>query len=83
MQYCSLQHETLLSPRDTSAAGHRFHFAPAASFFLELSLCSSPVAYGTLTDLGALCSGVLYVLQSMGLQRGEHELATEEQQPFH
>ena len=25
---------------------HHFHFSPAASFFLEVSLCSSSVAYG-------------------------------------
>ena len=36
MQYCSLQHQTLLSPADTTTTEHCFHFGPAASFFLEL-----------------------------------------------
>ena len=50
MQYCSLQHSTLLSPPDTSTTGHRFYFGSASSFFLELLLRSSPVAYWTLAD---------------------------------
>ena len=29
MQYCSLQHQILLLPPDTSTAGHRFHFGLA------------------------------------------------------
>ena len=45
MQYCSLQHWTLLSPPDTSTTERRFHFSPASSFFLDLFLYSSPVAY--------------------------------------
>ena len=48
MQYCSLQHQTLLSPADTSTAECHFCFGPAASFFLELlviTLHSTPVAY--------------------------------------
>ena len=36
MQYCSLQHQTWLSPPDTSTTGHHFHFGSASSFFLEL-----------------------------------------------
>ena len=36
MQYCSFQHQTLLSPPDTSKTEHHFHFGPATSFFLEL-----------------------------------------------
>jgi len=36
MQYCSLQHWTLLSPPDTSTTGHCFHFGSASSFLLEL-----------------------------------------------
>ena len=36
MQYCSLQHQTLLSPPDISTTEHHFHFGPDASFFLEL-----------------------------------------------
>ena len=49
--YCSLQHWTLLLPADTSTTGHCFHFGAAFSFFLELCLCSSQVAYWALTDL--------------------------------
>ena len=48
MQYHSLQHWTLLLPKDTSTTECHFHFGPAASFFLELlaiALHSSPVAY--------------------------------------
>ena len=55
MQYCSLQHWTLFPP-DTSTAEHCFCFGPATSFFLDLlviTLCSSLVAYWTLSDLGA------------------------------
>ena len=45
MQYCSLQHQTLLSPPDTSTTGHCFHFGLASSFLLELFLHSSLIAY--------------------------------------
>jgi len=50
MQYCSLQHWTVLSPPDTYTAEPHFHFGPASSFFLKLlvvALRSSPVAYWT------------------------------------
>ena len=62
IQYCSLQHQTLLSPPDTSATGSHFYFGPVASFFLELlviALCSSPVAYWTPSNLRGLSSGVI------------------------
>ena len=62
MQYCSLQHRTLLSPPDTFTTKHCFYFGPATSFFLELlvtALHSSPVAYQIPTDLGDSSSGVL------------------------
>ena len=45
VQYCSLQHQTLLSPPDISIAGFRFLFDSASSFLLELFLDSFPVAY--------------------------------------
>ena len=54
MQYCSLQHQTLLSPPDTSTTEHHFCFGPAASFFLELLvivLHFSPGAQGRLSEL--------------------------------
>ena len=47
MQYCSLHRPSLLSPLDTSTTEYRFCFGLASSFFLELFLCSSPVAYWT------------------------------------
>ena len=45
MQYYSLQNRTLLSPPDTSTTECPFHFGSASSFFLELFLHSSSVAY--------------------------------------
>ena len=45
MQYCSLQHQTLLLSPDTSTTGHCFHFGSASSLLLELFLLSSPVEY--------------------------------------
>ena len=36
MQYCSFQHQTLLSPPDTSTTERHFDFGPGTSFFLEL-----------------------------------------------
>ena len=50
-QYCSLQHQNLLSPPDTSTTGCRLHFRSAFSFLLELFLHSSPVVYSILTNL--------------------------------
>ena len=54
MQYCYLQHPTLLSPLDTFTAKCHFHFGSTASFFLELFLWSSPVAYWTPLNVGGL-----------------------------
>ena len=74
MQYCSLQHCTLLSPPDTSKTGHCFHFGSASSFLLELFLCSYPVAYWTPTGLGSssfsVISFCLFIL-FMGFSRQE------------
>jgi len=67
MQYCSLQHQTLLSPPDTSTTGHHFCFGTAASFILKLFLivfCSSPVVSWTSSDLGGSSSGVISFLPS-------------------
>ena len=50
MRYCSLQHWASLSPPDTPTTEHRFCCGPALS--LELSLCSSSVAYWTPSNLG-------------------------------
>ena len=51
-QCCSLQHWTLLPSPVTSTTGHCFCFGPIPSFFLELFLHWSPVAYWAPTDLG-------------------------------
>ena len=52
MQYCSLQHQTLLSPPDTFTNGCHFCFGSAFSFLLELFLCISAVTYWPVSDLG-------------------------------
>ena len=59
MQYCSLQHQTLLPSPVTSTTGHCFLFASVSSFFLELFLHSSPVAYWATTDLGSSSFSVI------------------------
>ena len=59
MQYCSLQHRTLLLPLVTSTAGYSFCFGSIPSFFLELFLQWSPVAYCTPTDLGSSSFSIL------------------------
>ena len=60
MQYCFLQHQTILSLTDISTAGCSFHFGSASSFFLALFLHSSSVAFCTSTDLGSSSFSVLY-----------------------
>ena len=45
MQYCILQHQTLLPSPVTSTTGYCFCFGSLSSFFLESFLYSSPVAY--------------------------------------
>ena len=62
MQYCSLQHQTLLSPPDTSTTGHCFHFGLASSFLLELFLHSSQVAFWSPTDLGSSSFNIITFL---------------------
>ena len=62
MQYFSLGHRTLLSLPDTSTTKHHFHFGPAISFFLKLSviaLHSSPESYWTPSDLRASSSSAV------------------------
>ena len=59
MQYCSLQHRTLLPSPVTSTAGCCFRFGSVSSFFLKLFLYSSPVAYLAPTDLGSSSFSVL------------------------
>ena len=78
MQFCSLQHWTLLSPPDTSTTGPHFCFGPTTSFFLELlviALCSSPVTYWIPSNLWGSSSVVisfcLFIL-SIGFSRQEY-----------
>ena len=52
MQYCSLQHWTFLLSSVTSTTGCCFYFDYIPSFFLELFLHWSPVAYWAPTNLG-------------------------------
>ena len=59
MQYCSLQHPTLLLSPVTSTTGYCFCFGSVSSFFLELFLYWSPVAYWAPTDLGSSSFSVL------------------------
>ena len=76
MQYCSLQHLTLLQPPDTSITGYCFCFGSASSFLLELFLCCTPVVYWTPIDLGrgssfSVLSFCLFTL-FMGFSRQEY-----------
>ena len=59
MHYCSLQHQTLLPSPVTSTTGCCFCFGSISSFFLELFLHWSPVAYRAPTDLGSSSFSVL------------------------
>ena len=75
MQYCSLQHRTLLLSPVTSTTGYCFCFGSMPSFFLELFLHWSPVAYWAPTDLGrssfSILSLRLFIL-FMGFSRQEY-----------
>ena len=59
MQYYSSQHQTLLPSPVISTTGCGFCFGSISSFFLELFLHSSPVAYWTPADLGSSSFSVL------------------------
>ena len=75
MQYCSLQPQTLLLSPVTSTVGYSFCFGSIPSFFLELFLHWSPVAYWAPTDLGSfsfsILSFCLFILL-MGFSRQEY-----------
>ena len=75
MQYCSLQHWTLLLSPVKSTAGYYFCFGSIPSLFLELFLHWSPVAYWSPTDLGcssfSILSFCLFIL-FMGFSRKEY-----------
>ena len=59
MQYCSLQHRILLLSPVTSTTGCCFCFGSIPSFFLELFLHWSPVAYWAPTHLGSSSFSIL------------------------
>ena len=59
MQYCSLQHRTLILSPVTSTTGSCFCFGSIPSFFLELFLHWSPVAYLAPIHLGSFSFSVL------------------------
>ena len=59
MQYCFLQHQTLLLSPVTSTTGYCFCFGSILSFFLELYLHWSPVAYQAPTNLGSSSFSIL------------------------
>ena len=75
MQYCSLQHQTLLSSPVTSTTGCCFCFGSVSSFFLESFLHWFPVTYWAPTDLGcssfSVLSFCLFILL-MGFSRQEY-----------
>ena len=75
MQYCCLQHRTLLLSPVTSITGHCICFGSVSSFFLELFLHFYPAAYWAPTDLGSssfsVLSFCLFIL-FMGFSRQEY-----------
>ena len=75
MQYCSLQCRTLLLSPVTSTAGYCFCFGSIPSFFLELFLHWSPVAYWAPSGLGSssfsILSFCLFIL-FMGFSRQKY-----------
>ena len=75
MQYCSLQHQTLFPSPITPTTGCCFYFDSISSFFLELFLHWSPVAYWAPTDLGcssfSVLSFCLFIL-FMGFSKQEY-----------
>ena len=75
MQYCSLQHQTLLLSPVTSTTGYCFCFGSIPSFSLELFFLWSPVTYWAPTDLGSssfsILSFCLFIL-FLGFSRQEY-----------
>ena len=75
MQYCSLQHWTLLLSPVISTTGCCFFFGSGSSYCLELFVHQSPVVYQAPTDLGSYSFSVLsfclFILY-MGLSRQEY-----------
>ena len=75
MQYCSLQHWTLLLSLVPSTIGCCFCFGSIPSFFLELFLHWSPAAYWAPTNLGSSSFSILsfcLFTMFMGFSRQEY-----------
>jgi len=75
MQYCSLQHRTLLLSPVTSTTGCCFCFGSVPLFFLDLFLHWSPITYWGPTNLGSSSFSVLYFclfILFMGFSRQEY-----------
>ena len=85
MQYCSSQHRTLLLSPVPSTARYCFCFVSIPSFFLELFLHWSPVAYWAPTDLGSssfsILSFCLFIL-FMGFYLGRAQPSLSIDPPF-
>ena len=75
MQYCSLQHRALLLSSVTSTTVYCFCFSYIPSFFLELFLHWSSVAYWAPTDLGSSSFSILsfcLLIVFVGFSRQEY-----------
>ena len=75
MQNCSLQHQTLLPSLVIPTTGCCFCFGSVSSFFLELFIHWSPVAYWAPTDLESSSFSVLsfcLFIQFMRFSRQEY-----------
>ena len=82
VQYCSLQHRTLLLSPVTSTIGYCFCFGSIPSFFLELFLHWSPVAYWAPTDLRSSSFSVLsFCLFVLSLAAARRTSAAERSYP--
>ena len=86
-----LQHQTLLSSPGTFTTGCCFFFDSTSSFFLDLCLHSSPIAYWVPTDLGSSSFSVLsfclchpglfnlyaeYIMRNAGLNEAQAGIKT-------
>ena len=75
MQFCSLQHQTLLPSPVTSTTVSCFRFGSISSVFLELFLHSCPIAYWAPTNLGSSSFNVIsfcFFILFMGFSRKEY-----------
>ena len=74
MQYCSLQHQTLLLSPVTFTTAYCVCFDSITSFFLVFFLHWSPAAYWAPTDLGSFSFSILWFclfVPFMGFSRQE------------